>query len=143
MSNAAEALQKTNELFEAMPLLRRFISESQIQVMAEGAQGEEREFFIDKMLEMRDMFNTMPKTHDTDGKGDDAIVYLHYFRGGMDWYITERDMEDYQAQAFGLADLGYGGELGYISIEELKANNIELDIHWTPKALRIVKAATA
>lgn len=143
MSNSAEALQKTNELFEAMPLLRSFVSESQIQVMAEGAHGEEREFFIDKMLAMRDMFNTMPKTYEQDGKGDDATVYLHYFLGGMDWYITERDMEDYQAQAFGLADLGYGGELGYISIEELKTIGAELDIHWTPKTLRIVKAATA
>ena len=41
MRNSTEALQKTNELFEAMPLLRSFVSESQIQVMAEGAQGEE------------------------------------------------------------------------------------------------------
>lgn len=142
MTNAAEARQKTNELFEAMPLLRRFVSESQIQVMAEGAQGEEREFFIDKMLEMRDMFNTMAKTYEQDGRGDDAIVYLHYFRSGMDWYITERDIEDYQAQAFGLADLGMGGgELGYISIEELKSIGVELDIHWTPKTLGAVKVA--
>jgi len=59
----------------------------------------------------------------------------------MDWYITERDMETDQLQAFGLANLGYGGELGYISIEELKSSNVEIDLHWTPKTLREVKAA--
>ena len=62
----------------------------------------------------------------SDGKGDDAVVYLHYFRGGMDWYITEKDMEEEQHQAFGLADLGYGGELGYISIQELIDNGVSL-----------------
>ena len=142
MTNASEAVQKSNELFEAMPLLRKFISESQIQTMAAGAQGEEREYFIDAMLELRDTFNTMPKTYEQDGKGNEAVVYLHYFRGGMDWYITEKDMGDEQIQAFGLADLGMGfPELGYISIEELVENGIELDLHWTPKTLAEVKSA--
>jgi hypothetical protein len=31
-------------------------------------------------------------------------------------------------------------ELGYISIEELVANGIELDLYWTPKTLAEVKA---
>ena len=142
MTNASEAAQKSNELFEAMPLLRKFISESQIQTMAAGAQGEEREYFIDAMLELRDTFNTMPKTYEQDGKGNEAVVYLHYFRGGMDWYITEKDMGDEQIQAFGLADLGMGfPELGYISIEELVENGIELDLHWTQKTLAEVKSA--
>ena len=141
MTNASEAVQKSNELFEAMPLLRKFISESQIQTMAAGAQGEEREYFIDAMLELRDTFNTMPKTYEQDGKGNEAVVYLHYFRGGMDWYITEKDMGDEQIQAFGLADLGMGfPELGYISIEELVENGIELDLHWAPKTLAEVKS---
>ena len=72
---------------------------------------------------------------------DDAIVYLHYFKGNMDWYITEKDMiEEEQNQAFGYADLGLGfGELGYISLIELAENGVELDLHWTPKTLREVK----
>jgi len=141
MTTAAEAVEQASALFEAMPILRKFVSEQQIQAMAEGANGEERTYFIDKILEMVDTFRTMPKTYEQDGKGDDAIVTLHYFRGGMDWYITEKDMEDEQLQAFGLADLGYGGELGYISIQELIENGIELDIHWTPKTLGAVKVA--
>lgn len=44
-----------------------------------------------------------------------------------------------QLQAFGLADLGYGGELGYISIVELLECGAELDLHWTPQTLAEVK----
>lgn len=139
MTTAAQALEQANALYEAMPTIRKFVSEPQIQALAEAANGEEREYFINLMIDLAEHLKTMPKTYEQDGKGDDAIVGLHYFRGDMDWYITEKDMEDEQLQAFGLADLGYGGELGYISIEELKANNIELDLHWTPKTLAEVR----
>ena len=50
-------------------------------------------------------------------------------------------MEDEQLQAFGLADLfGDGGELGYVSIEELKSVGAEMDLYWTPKTLREIKS---
>jgi hypothetical protein len=48
-----------------------------------------------------------------------------YFTGGCDWWIVEKDSDpDHagQAQAFGIADLGMGAELGYISIPELLEN---------------------
>src|SRR3989442_851268 len=81
------------------------------------------------------------KTHDKHSKGDAAIVYLHYFNGSMDWYITEKDMEaGGQHQAFGLADFGDGGELGYISIVELIRNHVELDLYWTPCTLAHIRA---
>ena len=44
-----------------------------------------------------------------------------------------------QIQAFGLANLGYGAELGYICIKELIEHGIELDLYWTPKTLGEVK----
>jgi len=116
-----------------------FISPLQWSALASGCQGEERNFFLEKIAEYSDRVVNMSKVYDQDGKGDNAIVHLHYFYGSCDWYITERDFEDEQHQAFGYADLGYGGELGYISIEELKQNNIEMDLHWTPKTLGEVK----
>lgn len=61
----------------------------------------------------------MDKTYEQDGKGEESIAYLHYFRGSADWYILEKDSEPEQFQAFGWADLGGGGELGYISIIDL------------------------
>lgn len=99
-------------------------------------QGEEREFFAKKIDELRNVISTMPVTYQQDELGDEAIVHLHYFYGNCHWYITEKDLEgDGTIQAFGMADLGYGPELGYISIEEIVQSDIpvELDLHWKPK----------
>ena len=98
-------------------------------------QGEENQFFFDKLVELAGIIETMPVTYETDGQGDQAIVYLHYFKAGFDFYITERDCENEQLQAFGKADLGYGAELGYISIVETLRAGAELDLHWQPKKL--------
>ena len=101
------------------------------------------QFFFNKTCELADLIKNMPVTYGQDGKGDQAIAYLHYFRGNQDWYITERDMgseeDKTQSQAFGLADLGYGGELGYISIVELVESGIEMDMYFSPKTLAEVR----
>ena len=129
------------ELAQHIPYLRRFVSTQQLSVLGDACYGEEREWFIDTLVELAERILAMPKTYEQDGKGDDAIVYLHYFKGDMDWYITEKDVETEQHQAFGLADLGMGfPELGYISIEELTEFGAELDLHWTPKTLAEVKS---
>jgi len=131
------------EATQAIGTLRQFIGKSQLSAIGDACQSEEKQYFFDKLVEMAGIINAMPKTYEQDGKGDQAIAYLHYFRGGMDWYITERDMETAdgpgQHQAFGLADLGDGGELGYISIVELLANGIELDLHFAPKTLAQIR----
>lgn len=130
-----------NQVIEAVQTVKNFVGDRQLEAMGDGVRGEEGEFFKTLFVKLAERINTMPKTYEQDGKGDDAIVYLHYFRGNMDWYITERDFEEDQIQAFGLADLGMGHpELGYISIEELVDNEIELDLYWTPKTLAEVKA---
>ena len=128
-----------NELIEAIATLRKFMAPSQINFMVSQIRGEEHQFFIDKIKEMANLVNTMPKTYEQDGKGGEAVVYLHYFFRGMDWYIIERDMEVVQYQAFGYADLGHGAEAGYISIVELIQNGIELDLHFTPKTVNELK----
>jgi hypothetical protein len=131
-----------NDVINSVHTVKDFVSDSQLEAMGNGVRGEEAEFFKTLFVKLAERINTMPKTYEQDGKGDDAIVYLHYFRGNMDWYITEKDMGDEQIQAFGLADLGMGfPELGYISIQELVDNGIELDLYWTPKTLAEVKAA--
>lgn len=123
-----------------LPILKRFIGDAQLSVMLSSAKGEEGQFFIDKLIEVANTVSTMPKTYEQDGKGDEAIVYLHYFKGSADWYITERDMEDEQLQAFGLADLfGDSGDLGYISIDELITSDVEMDLYWKPTTLKIIR----
>lgn len=130
------------EAAEAAKILRQFISHEQMIAMADGVRSGEGEFFKDKFVEMANIISNMPKTYEQENKGDDAIVFLHYFLGNMDWYITEKDMGDEQIQAFGLADLGMGfPELGYISIEEIIGTDAELDLHWMSKTLAEVKAS--
>lgn len=115
--------------------LTDFISFAQNCALFTGLQGEERGYFVETIEKMGKLIEDMPKSYETDGQGDKAVAVLHYFVGSCDWYITEKDMEVEQLQAFGLANLGYGGELGYISIKEIVAAGAELDLHWTPKAL--------
>ena len=118
-----------------------WMSEGQNKAVIAGLMGEEWQFFADKMKELAGVIAAMPKTYDQDGMGDSAVAHLHYFRGAADWYITEKDMEGKGTQqAFGLADLGYGGELGYISIEELISAGVELDFHFSPKTIGQIKS---
>jgi len=115
--------------------LRGFIGTAQLQAIGQVCYSEEKQFMFAKLAEMAEIVTTMPVTYDTDGQGQQAIAQLHYFTGGCDWYITERDQETEQLQAFGLANLGYGGELGYISIVEILESRAELDLYWTPKPI--------
>lgn len=128
---------------EAFNLLGGFIGKRQLLALAELCRGEEREYFRAKVIEMAQLIHGMPTTGEQDGRGDDAVVYLHYFLGSADFHITEKDVDsdgEGQIQAFGLANLGYGAELGYISLVELAENNVEIDLHFAPRTLAEVKA---
>ena len=125
--NRAQIIVSTN-----LQILRAFISPEQLLVIAENSRGEEGEWFCEKIKELTAQIAKIPNIGKTDGQGMNAIARLHYFKGGADWYITESN----NMESFGYADLGMGGgELGYIPIAELIANNIELDLYFTPKPL--------
>lgn len=115
--------------------IKRFLSRAQYRTIAAAMKGEEKQFFIDKARLLADIINGMAETYEQDGKGMDATAYLHYFKAGADWYITEKDSQGGTQQAFGWANLGHGGELGYISIDELTQNNAELNLHFDPQPL--------
>ncbi len=134
---------KAQVLLEASMNLRRFMPTAEIDTLQDNIHGEEGEHFAQLILDTWAKIQAMPKTYEQDGKGEDAVTHLHYFMGSADWFITERDAEPVQHQAFGLADLGYGPELGYISIVELIQNGVELDLHWTPKTLGEIRAGKA
>jgi hypothetical protein len=138
-------MSRMKQAIDHVKILKQFISPSQLGALGAGCRSEEKGFFFDKIEELARLFSTMPKTYETNGQGDDAIVHLHYFKGNQDWYIIEKDMEDEQHQAFGMADIGFGlsSSGGYISLEELKEYGVELDLHWTPKTKREVKARHA
>lgn len=78
---------------EAFFRLRLFMPERQKQIVATCMNGEERQYFFDKMVEIAATVEGMPVTYQQDGKGDEAIAHLHYFLGDCHWYITEKDRE--------------------------------------------------
>ena len=79
----------------------------------------------------------MAKTYETDGQGDEALVVLHYFMGGSDWYIVERDKEEEQNSGSRVCSIEWRytkrRALVYIPIGEITELGAELDIHWSPK----------
>ena len=100
--------------------------------------GEEGDHFIGIIDRIHATWQAMPKTYESTAKGRAALAQLHYFTGGCDWWIVEKDADpDHagQVQAFGIADLGMGRELGYISIPELLENGAELDLFFKPQPI--------
>lgn len=131
-------------VMKSMTVLRPWLSEAQYLTLLKLCRPatEEHEHFWQIVTDLAKRIQTMPQTYQTDGQGDQALVYLHYFKGAGDWHITEKDSDpdgEGQVQAFGRANIGFGGEMGYISIVELTQNNVELDLYWTPKPLSAVK----
>jgi len=127
--------------------LRPFIGPAQTAVLEEMLKGEEGLYFQDLLSDLATDIQAMPQTGETDGQGDLAVAHLHYFMGQFDFWITERDIGDgtadlRQHQAFGFVNLGDpdNAELGYISLPELFASNVELDLYWSPKTLGEIKA---
>jgi len=141
--NPATKLTKLDAA-NALVTLHGFIGRSQLSAIGHACYGEEQQFFFHKLVALAGIVTSMPRTYQTNGQGDEAVVYLHYFgAGNCDWYITEADSNEDgegQHQAFGLADLGYGGELGYISIAELIQLNMELDLYFKPCTLAELKS---
>lgn len=105
-------------------------------------RSEEKAFFIESVDRVYSTIEVMPKTYEQEGKGDQAIAYLHYYTSNGDFYITEKDIDDGVTQAFGLASIGDSyPEFGYISISDLVKNGAEIDLHFEPKTLSKIKAS--
>ena len=134
-------MSRMKAAIEHVKVLKGIMSPAQLNAMGNGCRSEEKDFFFDKLEEMANTFNTMPKTYEQDGKGDQAVAYLHYFIGSYDFYITEKDMETEQHQAFGLVINQYGAELGYISLIEITEAGAELDLHFKPTTIGEIKAS--
>ena len=140
------------ELLADISMLRKFISPAQMSVILSLMVGAEGAFYREKVKSLAAEVRAMPMTSDT-GDSIDPVVHLHYFRGSADVWILERDVGDGSApkglgpqyQAFGYVDLGYGPELGYVSLPEIFSAGMELDLHWkpTPVSLAVAGRMTA
>ena len=112
--------------------VRRFMPMMQIRAII----GSDEHW--DTIERLRGIIDQMPLPYGTDSTpADDKIVWLHYFYGGSDWYIVEKDSEPEQYQAYGYAKINDDEEMaewGYIDIEALKkTNKVELDFYWKPR----------
>ena len=121
-----------------LDILKMLTPPAQYEAIIDGMMGEEGDHFVELIDRVHAMWQAMPKTYETDAQGRAALAHLHYFIGGCDWWIVEKDADpDHagQVQAFGIADLGMGRELGYISIPELLENGAELDLYFKPQTI--------
>ena len=123
-------------------MLEKFINKGQLRFLESLiSSSEESEHFKSVKTDLIRLIKSMPKTGDQ-SEASDPICYLHYFHPNGDWWIIEKDMEAEQLQAFCFACLnGWKdcAELGYVSIEDILANNAELDFHFEPRPLSQVK----
>lgn len=128
---------------QAAPIIAPFISNAQAALFFDGMRGGEKNHFMQVVIDLADRIDVMALTDEQEGKGADAMVYLHYFRGGSSWFITEKDVAGNVDQAFGYTVLNGNdqcAELGYISIRELISHGVELDLYFTPRSLADIKA---
>ena len=141
------AATKPKPAADVLESMRPWLGRSQYRAVLQLVRSEEGDWYKAKLAELLATIEAMPKTYEQDRPGSEASVHLHYFTGGADWFIIEKDKgskddkpADFQSQAFGLADIFQdGGELGYISLPEIIANGAELDFHWAPKTLAEVR----
>lgn len=141
LNGAAIAFERDASLHDVihyMPTLKKIMNPQQLNLAASLTKGSESQFYKNKLVELARLFENMPKTYEQDGKGSSAIAYLHYFRGGTDAYIIEKDSEEEQIQAMAYVDLGYGFEAGYVSIQEYLDCGLELDFHFKPQEIKEV-----
>lgn len=114
---------------------------SEYKTLIDMLDGEEGDHARETFARIAETIKQIPAIYGQDGKGDDALAYLHYFRGSADIWVTELDPDrSGQIEGFGLVNLGYGPELGYLVLNEYLAADCELDLHFEPTTLRQIKA---
>ena len=142
--------KSTMAMVEAcLPTLKHFVPPDELTTVLSNCRDcEESDYFIEMLCDLAATIAKMPGTYET-RRQSDAMCVLHYFVGGSDWWIIEKDIGDpddeepgAQHQAWGLACLNGDwqcAEVGYISLPELFACRAELDLYWKPQPLSKVR----
>lgn len=109
-----------------------FMGPEQKAALRAALAGEEAEGIAAMLAGVRAQIDACPVTF-----SESKVAALHYFGGCYDAWITEKDIEGGVEQAFGYCSFAGkgGGEFGYVSIEEIVAAGIELDLYWRPKPI--------
>jgi hypothetical protein len=135
--NTLSAADRRALVKTSLAVIRSFVPAAEYHVLSRSEE------LAQVVVDNAEKISKAARTYETDGQGEAALVQLHYFNGNSDWYILELDKDGILDEAFGWMVLGGDlqfAELGYVSINELCANGVELDLHWTPRPLATVKA---
>jgi hypothetical protein len=145
-------LKRTALGMKALTALERFIPPSQWQATRDLIRSsEEKDFFIHCMLKIEALVAAMPHTYQSQDERD-PFVWLHYFGGGYDSWIIEKDKGDKDDPVKGVQHQAYGyvrwqhmpecAEVGYVSLPEAfqHIRILQLDYHFTPCRLSEIKA---
>lgn len=141
--------ESKREFNECLETLKHFLPASQLFALKHIYKTEESTYSVETAKRIAGIIKSMPASYETEEiPTSEKIVHLHYFYGGSDWYIVEKDKgndtDDLEAglevggqyQAFGYVILNgdlINSEWGYIPIKELIDTDIvELDFHFTP-----------
>jgi hypothetical protein len=143
VNNSSGSTIAEKEFSDNLRKIQHFISGNQTKALQDIFKGEESEYAQDIVKSLSGIIENMPSSYETeDTDTPDKIVYLHYFYGASNWYIIEKDkgspddpIQGIQQQAYGYVILNgdtINAEWGYISIQELIQNNVELNFHFEP-----------
>lgn len=126
----------------ALMFMKPFMPTGEWKVVRDSMKGEEGQYFIDMMVNLMALIKKMPKSYATDGQGERAIAYLHYFGGATDIWVTESPDDPTEDNAFGFTILNgdkQNAEMGAQYLPEIVSAGLELDLHWKPISIEKVK----
>ncbi len=121
----------------ALRAIQPFLSNGQFRTMHE-LMSDDGAFYVNAAIDFAARIAAMPATYEQRDVND-AVAHLHYFIGGCDAYITEKDIEGGVHQSYGIRDIGYGFSAGYICITEMVEAGAQLDLHFTPAPLSTIR----
>ena len=115
---------------EELSLAKSVLPTSQYVSTLRFSQGEEGNFFKQKLKEIAEVVNKAPKLYETDGAEQHSIVLRYFHPTGTETLVTEIG-EDGEAYGFQCLNGDYEmAEWGYLDLNEIKSiRMMEIDYH--------------
>lgn len=119
--------------------LNGVLGDAQWQSMKEmlAVGGDQAEFVANKVFEIGDTLRKLPLGDESGAIRDDALCYLRYQKGSLNFYVTERQIHKELGElvmVMRVVDGGRNFDFFYAKIEAINnfCEGIELDLYWRP-----------
>lgn len=132
--------QRKKMSVHTLAALRRVVPIHQWSMLRDLMHGDERDFFIDALVDIEQRWTAMPANGQSEGTPTSKMLApIHIFAPTADWWLIERS-DDPKEPIFGIADLGCR-EMGYIYMPDVLRHPLcEIDLHYTPKTVDEIMA---